>query len=176
MTRTWTATAIAVALVCCAGQAAAQDVDVRVTISPQIIREVNRAVETLGPQVRREINHVVETVIPRVQREVNRTVGQIGPQVQREIADAMRDIAAGIATARTSSGAFAQNRDFRSEQTQRETRNLQLGAAGALDLRNVSGDITVTAGSARDVTIEIVRVSRARTDADAKRGLEQVTV
>jgi len=172
MNRTWTTTAIAVAVICGAGRAAAQDVDVRVTISPEIIRQI----QTLVPQIQREVNRTVQHVVPQVQREVNRAVENIGPEVQREIGSALRDIAAGIATARTASGAFTQNRDFRSEQTQRETRNLQLGATGALDLRNISGDIKVTAGSARDVTIEIVRVSRGRTDADARRGLDEVTV
>src|SRR4029453_11909102 len=40
---------------------------------------------------------------------------------------------------------------------------------------NLGGDITVTSGSGRDAVIEIVRVSRGRTDADAKAGLDQLT-
>jgi len=68
-----------------------------------------------------------------------------------------------------------QDRDFRAEQTDRETRTLALGASGSLELRNVRGPISVTAGSGRDVTVEVVRVSRGRTDADAKLGLQSVT-
>jgi hypothetical protein len=45
-----------------------------------------------------------------------------------------------------------------------------------LELRNVAGEITVTAGSGRDVVIEIVRRSRGRTEADAALGLDEVQV
>jgi DUF4097 and DUF4098 domain-containing protein YvlB len=69
-----------------------------------------------------------------------------------------------------------QNRDFRSEKTERETRKLQIGATGTLEIKNVSGEIVVTAGSGRETTVEIVRVSRGRTDADAELGLKEVTV
>lgn len=68
-----------------------------------------------------------------------------------------------------------QDRDFRVEQTDRETRTLALGPSGSLELRNFSGPISVVAGGGRDVTIEIVRISRGRTDADAKTGLQHVT-
>ena len=57
------------------------------------------------------------------------------------------------------------------EQTHKETRTLALGPTGSLELRNIAGPITVTAGSGQDVTIEIVRVSRGRTEADAEAGL-----
>jgi DUF4097 and DUF4098 domain-containing protein YvlB len=65
---------------------------------------------------------------------------------------------------------------FRFEQTHKETRTIPLGASGALDLRNVAGDITVTAATGNEVTIEILRESRGRTEADAKQGLVDVTV
>ena len=42
----------------------------------------------------------------------------------------------------------------------RETKTLALGANGSLELSNMSGDITVTAGSGRDVDVEIVAPSR----------------
>jgi DUF4097 and DUF4098 domain-containing protein YvlB len=70
---------------------------------------------------------------------------------------------------------FEQNRDFRAEQTDRQTKTLALGAAGNLNLQNIAGDITVKTGGSRDVTVEVVRVSRGRTEADAKLGLERVT-
>ena len=76
--------------------------------------------------------------------------------------------------ARTAQG--RQNRQFNAEQIDRQTQTLPLGASGLLELANVSGDISVTAGSGRDVSLEIVRTSRGRTDADAKLGLDQVRV
>ena len=68
------------------------------------------------------------------------------------------------------------NSSMRAEQTARETKTLNIGATGSLELRNISGDVTVTAGSGRDVAIEIVRLARGRTDADAKTGLDRVKV
>jgi hypothetical protein len=57
-----------------------------------------------------------------------------------------------------------------------EKRTLAIGPSGSLDLRNFGGDITVTAGSGNEAAVEIVRRVRARTDADAKRAFEEVTV
>ena len=57
----------------------------------------------------------------------------------------------------------------------RETRTIALGPSGSLELRNLSGRITATGGSGRDVTIEISKTSRGRTEADAARGLKEVT-
>jgi DUF4097 and DUF4098 domain-containing protein YvlB len=66
--------------------------------------------------------------------------------------------------------------DRRAEQVDRQTRTLAIGSSGTLTLRNISGPITVTAGGSREATIEIVRTSRGRTDADARLGLERVQV
>jgi hypothetical protein len=65
---------------------------------------------------------------------------------------------------------------FRAEETHRETRSLAIGANGWLELRNLVGDITVTAGPGREANLEIIRRSRGMTDADVKTGLERVTV
>jgi DUF4097 and DUF4098 domain-containing protein YvlB len=70
----------------------------------------------------------------------------------------------------------AQSRQFPASQTDRQTRTLAIGANGDVTLKNIAGDITVKAGGTREATIEIVRVSRGRTDADAKLGLERVIV
>src|SRR5579864_953318 len=61
------------------------------------------------------------------------------------------------------------------EQTDRQRRTLDLGPAGALDLSTLSGDITVTAGTG-PATLEIIRRSHARTDAQAKQALDRATV
>jgi DUF4097 and DUF4098 domain-containing protein YvlB len=93
-------------------------------------------------------------------------------EIAREVIRAVRTaIDPGTVVARA-----RQNRQGRVEQTDRQTQTLALGASGLLELNNVSGDISVTAGSGRDVRIEIVRTSRARTDAEAKLGLDQVKV
>ena len=70
-----------------------------------------------------------------------------------------------------------QNRDFRVEQTDKtHADDRARRRPGRSSSATSSGPISVTAGSGKDVTIEIVRTSRGRTDADAKNGLQQVTV
>ena len=69
----------------------------------------------------------------------------------------------------------AQNRD-RNERSDRSSRTIALGPNGLLELRNVSGDITVNVGNGRDVVIETVKQSRADNDADAALGLQEVQV
>lgn len=135
-------------------------IEVKVTVSPDVIREVHRIVETaMGPQMRLEISEVIRealTELSSVSREITREVGrEIGREVSRD-----RD----------------QDRQNRVEQIDKETRTIPLGPSGALDLKNISGDITITAGNGKDVSLEITRRSRGRTDADAKLGLEQVKV
>jgi DUF4097 and DUF4098 domain-containing protein YvlB len=63
----------------------------------------------------------------------------------------------------------------RADQTDRQRRTLDLGSGGALDLSTLSGDITVTADTG-PATLEIIRRSHARTDAQAKQALDRVTV
>jgi DUF4097 and DUF4098 domain-containing protein YvlB len=82
----------------------------------------------------------------------------------------------GAAVDAETSEAAQRSGDFRAEASDRQTRVLTLGTNGSLELRTVSGDITVTAGSGRDVSLEIIKTSRGRTDADAKTGLQEVQV
>ena len=62
------------------------------------------------------------------------------------------------------------------EQVDRQTHMLAIGASGALDLRNVAGEISVTAGSGNEARVEVIRRARGRTSDDARLGLQQVTV
>jgi hypothetical protein len=62
------------------------------------------------------------------------------------------------------------------EQTDRVVHTLAIGPTGLLELRNLAGNITVTAAAGREARIEIVRRSRGRTEADAKMGLERSRV
>src|SRR5262245_16387055 len=135
-------------------------IEVKVTVPPELIREVHRIVETaVGPQVRAEISQAIldaAAELSSISREITRDIGrEIGREVGRN-----RD----------------QDRRFPAEQVDKETRTIPLGPNGALDLKNISGDITITAGNGKDVTLDITRRSRGRTDADAKMGLEQVKV
>lgn len=154
MTKTQTAAILATAILMSGGGAAAQDVQVKVQISPETIREVRRVVEVF--------------------------IGQdFGKRLSAEINAAMRDVVVELKDlkieklARIEYGDW-QNRDYRAQQTQQETKTLALGPNGQLELENLGGDIVIKAGSGRDVIVEAIRTARGRTEADAKRGLTEV--
>lgn len=118
--------------------------------------------------------------------------------ISREIREALRDVAAGIGDIVSDvtrdvgrdlgrelrhlhnlgdiefqSG--GQNRgDWRASVEDRFTKTVAIGTNGTLELENFAGDIVVAVGGGKDVSIEFVRSSHGRTDADAKAGLERV--
>lgn len=69
----------------------------------------------------------------------------------------------------------AQRQDSR-EQVDRTTRTLKVGANGELQLANISGDIAVSRGGGNDVSVEIIKTARGRTDEDARELLQLVQV
>ena len=93
---------------------------------------------------------------------------------QTDLGDAIRAIAGHAGELARAEA--RQARTFKAEKTDRETKIVTIGSSGTLDLATHSGDITVTAGGGRDATIEIIRRSRGRTDADVQQGLDQVKV
>ena len=64
--------------------------------------------------------------------------------------------------------------DLRAEVSDRQTHTLAIGANGSLELKTVTGQITCVAGTGSSATVEVIRRSRGRTDADAKQGLVDV--
>jgi DUF4097 and DUF4098 domain-containing protein YvlB len=99
-----------------------------------------------------------------------------GAVVQQSSSYVIAVLAAGLIAGAVPLAAVPQDRDFGEEQVDRQTRTFDLGASGFLDLANVTGDITVTAGPGSRAEVEIVRRSRGRTAADVRRGLDEVTV
>jgi hypothetical protein len=95
-------------------------------------------------------------------------------QKPRKTSGACVALLAGLAVA--APPAAAQRRGLDAEQVARETHSLALGATGGLELRNVQGDIVVEAGSGPNVSVDVERRSRGRSDADARLGLERVVV
>jgi DUF4097 and DUF4098 domain-containing protein YvlB len=62
------------------------------------------------------------------------------------------------------------------EVTERFSRAVNVGADGALEISNVSGDIVVTGGSGSQVRIEAVKRARARDEGDAKALLNELRI
>jgi DUF4097 and DUF4098 domain-containing protein YvlB len=132
----------------------AQEIRVRVKVDPAVVEDVRAAIQdAINSDIGREIRDAL--------RDAARDTRRAMPELTR-LADA--------------AAAGWQDRNFRVEQRDSETKTLQLGANGSLELKNVSGNITVTAGSGRDTTVQIVRLSKGRTEADAKLGLDRVKV
>jgi DUF4097 and DUF4098 domain-containing protein YvlB len=126
----------------------------RIVISQEVLAEIRRIVDTA----------VGQGVAQDISREISRSMHEIS-----------REVAANAARVRNEAVSVVQNKDFTVVQMDRATKTLAIGEAGELVLKNVVGDITVKAGSGREATVEIVRVSRGKTEADAKLGLERVT-
>ncbi len=73
-------------------------------------------------------------------------------------------------------GVERSGQQFTAEQVSRETHALELGGSGVLEIRGVSGVITVKAGGGNSGQLDVERRARGITDADARRGLDDVTV
>jgi hypothetical protein len=122
---------------------------------------------------------IPQEVIIELQRLAQETFGDAAfKDLSREITQAMRDLGrelGHVSGPGFHAGPSMQDKDYKFEQTDKQTKTLAIGANGSLELRNVIGDITVKAGGSREASVEIVRMSRGKTEADAKLGLERVT-
>ncbi len=151
-------------------RAVAQEIEVRVVVPKEAVRLVQDAVERV--------------IDPRLWAGLSQELTQALHEALTGSHEAAREIAASIrgSLERWREGAgwvdpsAWQDRTFRDERTDKATHTLQIGPSGSLQLRNLVGDITVTAGSGRTATVEVVRRSRGRTAADAALGLDRVRV
>jgi DUF4097 and DUF4098 domain-containing protein YvlB len=67
-------------------------------------------------------------------------------------------------------------RQSSAEQSERISRTLKIGNNGELEISNLAGDIVITRGGGSNVQIDIVKVARGRTDADAREMLGLVSI
>src|SRR4051812_41560611 len=78
-----------------------------------------------------------------------------------DVGDVFREVFRSVLTDVAAIGHFgstgAQDRNLKAQVVDHQKRTLAIGAAGALDLSTVAGDITVTGGAGRDAVIEIIR-------------------
>ena len=139
--------------------------DIQRDIQRDVQREVQRIV--IGPEVRESIRKAIDTAIGQ------EVAASISREIVRDVQSNMQVLTQVIHGNAVGAG-FNQSKDFKAEQTDRQTKTLAIGASGVLTLNNVVGDIVVKTGSGKDVTVEIVRISRGKTDADAKAGLDKV--
>lgn len=162
------------------GQAHAQRVkiDVQANISREIsdaIRDVTRSVTEALRDVSRDLGRELGREFGK---DFGKDFGRLGKDLGVELNLNLGDVAKLGRNLGAFDGGWAvpQDRNWRGKADDRQTRTLPIGASGAIELHNLSGDITITAGSGREATIEFIRHSRGRTDADAKMGLDRVRV
>jgi hypothetical protein len=142
-----------------AASARAQDVQIKVAIDQRVLRDVGV-----------DIARIVQSI------EI--------PRLSHHVGDMLRDLASELRGLRELDGLGAtvaawqrgQNTEFKFEQTHRDTRTLAIGPTGTFELKGVSGEITVTAGGGGEATVDMVRRSRGRTEADAALGLKEIVV
>lgn len=159
--------------------AAAQDATIRIRVPGEVVsefRHVTEAVEALQGHLGRDVRDAVRLSLGEL-RHLTRA-GDLTPGLDLDLG---LDLSFGLNLVESLGDvAFAldgaQSRNFREEKTARETRQFDLGTSGVLELRNLSGNVTVTAGTGSQATVEIVRRARGRTAADAQRGLDEVIV
>lgn len=131
--------------------AQAQPIDVRVKVDTQAIRDA-------ADEVRRAMRDV------------------FGPELRMEIGAVFEDLANTPWIGDGNWTRSSRQRNFPASQTDKETRTFAIGANGVFDIENISGDIRIVPGSGRELTIEMSRRSRGRTEADARNGLARVRV
>ena len=149
-----TVAAVVAAVLAGTGVAQAQDVRIETVVKEEIRRQIEREIDRVAIVVRH---------------------GDVGREIGRAIESALSglDYPGSIDLQTRGRGNDNQNR---SQDTRTEKRSLAIGASGSLELRNYGGDITVTAGSGNEATVEIVRRARGRSDAEVKTALDEVTV
>jgi hypothetical protein len=139
------------------------DAKVQVHIPQHVSREISNAL--------REVSHGLGDIISDVTRDLGRELGNLGRDLGRDIS---RDIGRELRHLKYSDYEYQDRGNWRASVDDRQTRTASIGPNGTLELDNFSGDITVVATSGKDVSIEFVRQSHGRTEADARAGLERV--
>ena len=109
-----------------------------------------------------------------IDQELQRMMRETLPAIRDDISDALRDMADGLDDLGTPR-ARPQNGARRVEQTDTSTQPLPMTASGTLDIRVVSGGITVTAGTGAP-TLQVIKKGHGRTDAEARAAMDRVTV
>ena len=165
--------AISVLLLALPQPAAAQ----RIQIDTKASIELNREVRDALREATDGMSDAIRELSRSLSRDLGRELSQLDRTVSRSLSEGLRDLPNLDRLGAFDGGwAMAQERNWSGRAEDRQTRTAAIGPNGTLELHNLSGDITVTAGTGRDATIEVIRRSRGRTDADARLGLERVTV
>lgn len=136
------------------------DAKVKINVPHSVSREINNALREVAFGIGDIFRDVTRSVTRDVSREISREMGRefrhLGDFGDIEFQD------------RGNRG------DWRASLDDRFTKTIAIGSNGTLELENFSGDIVVAVGSGKEVSIEFVRSSHGRTEADAKAGLDRV--
>lgn len=142
------------------------------------LRDALRDVTSSIGEAMRDLARDLHRELGALDKETAINGAQLGRELSRGLAEGLRNLPDMARGGRKGDWDWSasQERNWNGKAEDRQSRTLAIGANGALELRNLSGDITVSVGSGRDATIELVRRARGRTEADARLGLERVKV
>ncbi len=135
-----------------------------------------RATTEAGQDLRdalREVAASIAAAVRDISADVAKELGHIDRDVARDVSKGVDDGLRGLSEM-AKNGAWQSERNWNAKADDRQTRTLAIGANGTLHVSNLSGDVRITAGGGRDASVEIIRRSRGRTEADARLGLERV--
>lgn len=180
MTRTFTRTAlsgallVALPLVAHAGpldpepQQRDRSVRVDARVQVQISRELRDTI--------REVTAGLGDMVADLTRDLGRELGHnLGHTLGRELG---RGIGLGLerldGLGRDLSWLDEQDGNWPASSDDRQTKTVAIGPNGTLELENFTGDITVTVSNSKDVSIDIIRSARGRSQADVRTGLDRV--
>ncbi|HEX6323850.1 MAG TPA: DUF4097 family beta strand repeat-containing protein [Vicinamibacterales bacterium] len=103
------------------------------------------------------------------------TVGQAAPALAGQAA-VVREARDARVVARAVTRYQGNRNQNRVEESDSDTRRSKIGANGILELRNIAGDITITAGGGDTAIVEIIRTARGSSAADALEQLKLVRI
>jgi DUF4097 and DUF4098 domain-containing protein YvlB len=154
--------------------AAAQSRDQRIRVDASVSVDVSREIRAALQDVSASIRSVVRDVTRDVTREVTRGLRDL-PDIRINARFEGFDGFGDLAAAAIADAMWDQDQsNWGPSIDDRQTKTVNIGATGTLELENFTGDITVTASSGREVSIDVIREARGRSQADARLGLERV--
>ncbi|TAK16340.1 MAG: hypothetical protein EPO35_05610 [Acidobacteria bacterium] len=176
MTRTFTLTTLTAALLALPLAAAAgprdeqRTRDARIKVAAQVQIDISRELR----EALRDVTEGIGDMVTDITRDLGRDLGRELRHLPNLSAIARLGDLGLEHLGEMAAYGWDQDRNWRASLDDRQTKTIAIGATGTLELENFSGDITVTASSGKDVSVDIIRSSHGRTEADARAGLDRV--
>jgi len=134
---------------------------------PRLAAAQTRDWDELADDIARRIERQVDQIARHVERQADQFARHVEVQ-----ADQWAKLIEQRVEAQGRRGGFARGPEY----TENFSRTVKVGRAGALDLQNVAGDISVTGGGGDEVRIEAVKRVRHPNEAEGKTLLSEIQI